>query len=254
MTRKRTILPIDDLQAAAASIRAERNCDVIREQFLWLLKYYDVVNYSLGYGWPLWRVRKCGDATGFPNIADVYYPPNPSAGRVNEPRSPMLYLSFNKFTAFHEVHANEGDFLHLIGYKIAAERMIRCCTVGEINNVHKSGRAITSEELGKALNKILNKLSHEVGISFVFMDAFLSAVLADTDSASRDHIHSRTLASVLFDRNPDVEAIHYPSVALEGSMNLAIKPTIADQALTIACTSVLRINKKYDYGITTLVW
>jgi hypothetical protein len=81
------------------------------------------------------------------------------------------------------------------------------------------------------------------------MDAFLSALLADPHSEQRDHLHSRTLARVLFEQNPGIEAITYPSVADEGSMNLAIRPAAADDALRITGTAVVRLDKLYDYGL-----
>lgn len=62
-------------------------------------------------------------------------------------------------------------------------------------------------------------------------------------------MHSCTLSKLLLEKYPGIEAIHYPSVAREGSMNLAIKPAVADQALRVAGTSVLYIKNRYDYGL-----
>jgi len=239
--------PIDYLQNTARSILAERDRKLLRGKLFSILQYYQAINYQLSYGWPLWRVRKCPSAEGFSRLSEVHYPPKPGAGRVNEPGIPMLYVCFNKFTAFQEVKASQGDFIHLIGYK--QKEPILCCTIGEINNVQKSGRAITAEKLGNELNTILNGLSFETGASLVFLDAFLSALMKDEGASVNEYIHSRTLAAILFEGNPRFEAIHYPSVALQGSMNLAIKPEVADAHLTIAGSSVVRIEQVYDYGI-----
>jgi hypothetical protein len=62
-------------------------------------------------------------------------------------------------------------------------------------------------------------------------------------------MHSRTLTKLLFEKYPSIEAIHYPSVAREGSMNLAIKPAVADEALRVFGTSVMYIDKQYDYAL-----
>lgn len=53
----------------------------------------------------------------------------------------------------------------------------------------------------------------------------------------------------MFAKYPDIGAIHYPSVAREGAMNLAIKPKAAHDALQIAGTSVLRVDDLYDHGL-----
>lgn len=240
---------IDELQRAATSIRKTTTPDRIHERLGAVVDQYDAVNYQLHYGWPFWRVRKCQSRRGFGSLSEIHYPPNPSVGRVNEQGAPMLYLSFNKFTAVQEVGAEEGDYLHLVGYRQRDGQTLRCCTVGEINNVHKSGRAITSHELGEELNKVLNRLSYAGGASFVFLDAFLASLLTDVHASKNEYIYSRTLAKLLFAGNPGYEAIHYPSVALHGSMNLAVRPDIADEMLESAGTSVIRINRVYDYGI-----
>jgi hypothetical protein len=57
------------------------------------------------------------------------------------------------------------------------------------------------------------------------------------------------LAKLIFEKHPGFDAIVYPSVMLEGAMNLAIKPESADRLLEIFGISVMRIRKKYDYGI-----
>jgi hypothetical protein len=87
------------------------------------------------------------------------------------------------------------------------------------------------------------------GLSFVFMDAFLSGIFSDPNASQRNYLHSRMLSRLLFEKYPGIEAIHYPSVALEASMNLAIRPVVADEALRITKTSVVYIKKQYDYGL-----
>lgn len=83
----------------------------------------------------------------------------------------------------------------------------------------------------------------------MFTDAFLSSILRDRDASKTNYIHSRTLAKLIFEKNPEIDAIIYPSIALESAMNLAIKPESADRLLGIFGTSVMLIKEKYDYGI-----
>ena len=240
---------IRQLQAEANFMKKEFNQEKLYKRMYSFLEYYNVINYKISREYPFWRARKCKDKYGYTNTSKIHYPPNPNVGRVNEPGCPMLYLSFTQFTALHEIGASEGDLVQIAAYEILNERPIRCLTVGEFDNVHKSGRAITSSSLGDRLNNILFKLSYEVGASIVFMDAFLSALLTDESSCKSNYLHSRILSNILFLQNKSHEALHYPSVALKGSMNLAVKPDIADKHLYIPWTAVIKINRKYDYGI-----
>jgi hypothetical protein len=161
----------------------------------------------------------------------------------------MLYVSFTTFTAMKEVGAQVGDYLQMIGYSMNKDRPLRTLILGEFTNIHKRGQGNLPGDINAKLNDILNKMGFEPGLSFVFMDAFLSGIFADQKMAEVGYMHSRILASLLFELYPNIEAIHYPSVARGGAMNLAIKPAAADNALQIAGTSVLRIENQYDHGL-----
>lgn len=191
------------------------------------------------------------DCTGFSSTADLYYPPPniTEAGRINEAGAPVLYLSFNKFTTLCEIGARQGDHVHLVGYSMNQDRPLRTLIIGEINNVHKRGQGLIPGRLSEEINRILNGLSLETGYSFVFMDAFLAGVLSDRNAGTNNYLHSRTLCKALVEKYEGIDAVHYPSVALEGSMNLAIIPKAADETLRVMGTSVIVIEKEYDYGL-----
>jgi len=216
-----------------------------------VMEHYGIINYKLGYDRPIWRARSCASSGGFKNIKELYYPPREltKAGRLNEHGAPMLYLSMNLPTTLEEIDASERDYVHIIGFKIVGESKLLCGILGEITHVHRSGRALTSEDLGNHLNRILDEIDYEAGKSFVFTDAFLSSILRDRNASKRNYVHSRTLAKLIFEKHPGFDAILYPSVALEGAMNLAIRPDSVDRLLEISGTSIIRIRKKYDYGI-----
>ena len=241
---------IEILQNKTRSIRADSDPSSIRRKLVELFGFYEIINFSFGFEWPIWRARKCECGEGYVNLRDLSYPPpeQTSAGRLNNPGQPVLYASFNKFTAFTEVAAEE-DYLHVIGFVIRRESKLRCSIIGEIFNTHRAGRAKTSEALGNELNRILNNSDYRAARSWVFLDAFLSMLLADSTAASSDYIHSRIVADLICEKMPDIDAIYYPSVALENGMNLAIKPDAADRLLEVSGTSVIKINRKFDYGI-----
>jgi hypothetical protein len=251
MATKGRVLPIGYLQTLSRSILASTNASEIEKGLQMVLEYYGIINFDLGYAWPFWRGRICASSHGFKNINELSYPPREltKAGRLNEPRAPLLYLSMNNLATLEEINASKGNYVHSIAYKIIAENKLRCGIIGEITHVARSGRALISEELGNHLNRILNNTEYEAGKSFVFTDAFLSSILRDRNASKTNYIHSRTLAKLIFEKHPGFDAIVYPSVALESAMNLAIKPESADRLLEIFGTSVIRVRKKYDYGI-----
>jgi RES domain-containing protein len=238
------------LQREASAILAERDAQAINDRLRAFLTDYEPgpVNYKLPAGEILWRARPCRDRNGFPRIADVHYPHlNAPAGRCNEPGSPLLYVCFTTFTALYEKGAKAGDFVQMICYSI--HRPVRALTLGEFTNAHKRGLGLVSADLSQAIHEFIERWSFPVKLSLVFMDAFLAGILADPDAAQNTYMHSRTLTKLLFEKYPGIEAIHYPSVAREGSMNLAIKPAVADEALRVFGTSVMHIDRQYDYGL-----
>lgn len=121
--------------------------------------------------------------------------------------------------------------------------------IGEITHVHRWGSGLTSEMVGQLLNKQLNQMPHDFGKSFVFTDAFLSSILKDRSAQQTQYLHSRTLASLIFERNPGVDAIAYSGVASEASRNYAIKPIAAERTLQISASFVIKIIKKYKFGM-----
>jgi len=245
------VLPINYLQKLSHSILASTTAFEIEKGLRIVLEYYGIINYMLGYAFPFWRARRCTSAEGFKNINELSYPPREltKAGRLNEPRAPLLYLSMKPLTTLEEIGASESDYVHHIGYKLIGKSKLRCGILGEITHVARSGRALTDEDLGNHLNRILNNTEYEAGKSFVFTDAFLSSILQDKNASKTNYVHSRTLAKLIFEKHSEFDAIVYPSVALGSAMNLAIKPDSAERLLKIAGTSVIHIRKKYDYGI-----
>jgi hypothetical protein len=252
MPPKLTVFEISFLQDFAQAVRRETDPNVVYQKLSLLLAHYDVINWQLQYDWLIWRARKCG-TDGFDSINDLIYPPPhliTRAGRLNNPHEPMLYGVFNKNTALEEVGAEEGDYIHLIAFRLKKNRRIKCCVIGEIDRVHRSGRTMLSEELGAQLRRIIQEeLSYKAAMSFIFVDAFLSSLLRDPSASDNDYLHSRTVRRLLFEKQPTLEAICYSSVKLEGAVNIAIRPEIADARLDLSGTSVIRIERKFDYGL-----
>lgn len=242
---------IEYLQRLSRSILTDFEATSVTRKLEEIVRYYELINYDLSYDWPIWRARKCLSPEGYENVCDLSYPPNQFAkpGRLNNPKEPILYASLSNFSALAEIGAEEGDHVHLIGYKIKNGDKIRCGIVGEVFNVQRSGRAKISEHLGAELNRILSQMSPQVSKSFVFLDAFLSSILGSRSASDSDYLHSRTLSQLLLKKMPTVHAIWYSGIALDGAVNLAVRPDVADEIFEVAGITVVRINKKYDFGI-----
>lgn len=239
---------LDDLSAA---ILSSTDPAFIRSRLSFLLDYYQVINYEMKYDRAFWRVRKCPTEEGFERLNELSHPPaeHAVAGRLNERNSPVLYLSANLMSTFEEVGAAQGDYLHCVGFQLRPNESLRCAMIGEITHVHRWGAGLTSEVVGQLINQQLDRMPHDFGKSFVFTDAFLSAILKDRSARDTEYLHSRTLASLIFERNSGIDAIAYSGVASEASRNYAVKPVAVERALEISGNTVIKITKRYKFGM-----
>lgn len=245
------VLPIDRLQAISHAIRNSSNAAEIEGYLALILRFAGLINFNFHYDRALWRGVLCDSPNGYPNIRRVGYPPPELTrnNRLNEAGYPLLYTSTNQFTVLEEIGAKAGDFVHVVAYAFAPAAKLRSGIFGEITQVHRWGRAFSSEHLGMELNRILNGMSFDVGRSFVFTDSFLSSIIRDPNAAANEYLRSRILAKLVFEKLDGLDAIIYPSVAHEGAMNLAITPEAADSKLSTESTFVVHVKQKYDYGI-----
>lgn len=112
-----------------------------------------------------------------------------------------------------------------------------------------SGRAKISENLGRELNRILNRMPPKAAQSFIFLDAFLASIVEYKEARDSGYLHSRTVSQLLLEKTPGVQAIWYSGMAHENAINLAVRPEIADELFEVVGTTVVKINKIYDFGI-----
>lgn len=251
MMQTKLLPPIDWLQAQAIEILEEDDERKVEAALERILEYYDPVNYHLAYGSGLWRARPCEDESGFGSFPNMHYPPAHCSrvGRVNDSESPLLYTSLTQLTALREVQVSPGGLVQIMAYKMNRHDPIRCFALGEFSSVHLGGRSNLPDAVRNGMNSILRRLKFEPGLSFVFLDAFLAALMTGKQEHENGYVHSRVLARLVFRKYPMLEGIHYPSVAREGAMNIAVRPAAADRALKFLGTSVLQIEKTFDFGL-----
>lgn len=212
----------------------------------WFLDYYEPINISTTYTQHYWRARKSETGKGYNSVSEVMAPPVDltKVGRMNEKGKPTFYASATTDTALSEVHAEKGDFFHLIGLKTI--KSIRCLLVGEVLNAYQNTSQI-SQKLTAELQTLIEKLSPEDKRRYVFMDAFVSEIFRDPKAREKDYLYSRTLCRLMKARYSDVDGIIYPSVQHEGSSNIAITPDVSLSNMVIEMNSVVRIAEKYSY-------
>ena len=244
------VTEINALQKICNRILSSQDKNFIQSQLKLLVNDYTLINYKLGHGRHIWRGRKC-DSSGYSHLHKLHCPPAnlTNAGRMNDPGKPLFYASYTKFCVFEEIGAKDGDYVHLVAHHIKEKEKLRCCLVGEITNVQRSGRTYIFDGLGKHLSKMINDMPQSAGLSFVYIDAFFSSILRDKEASTKNYLHSRILSNLLFEKLSKMDAIIYPSVALESTMNIAISPTSVERYLTLIGSMVVKIIKRYEYGL-----
>lgn len=230
----------------------------IRDSLRLLLENQPLLNHNFGSGDTLWRGRVCPDENGCldekgrSHIDQLFCPPiehATTAGRLNNPYDPILYLSFRKFAVFAEINAQPNDYVHLVAYSLKKRSQIRTSVVGELVRVYRSGVSFIPG-LSSKIHSILNeKFEYENGINILYFDALLASILHDREAATKEqYIRSRILSDFIFSRVDVVKSLIYPSVASEDCINIAIKPSIARENLKIVRSEIVQVLDKFDFG------
>ena len=242
---------INSLQRFARSLRYDTDPSIVRAKLTRFLEVYGIHNFILGQGSPIFRARRCRSEKGFASLNDLIYPPRDitTVGRLNSAGDPIMYGSLRKETALEEIDVQEGELIQLVVFRIKKDTSVRCCIVGEVDRVQKMGRSLLSEELGNNINNLLRKMPLNAGMSFIYADAFASSLLRDPDASANDYLYSRTLREVMFNKIPGLGAMFYLSIKTDLAINTAVLPQVVDNDLEVMGTSVVQINKKFDFNL-----
>jgi hypothetical protein len=251
MNSKYQQISVAKCREIAKAIDSSIDENEIKDKFSSLLDEQPFLNYHFGIGSVFWRGRKCDTANGFLNVSELSYPPAHLAkvGRLNNQNQPMLYLASRKFTAFSEINAKPGDYIHIIGYKIRKNKSIKIGLIGDLFHVYRTGMSMLSSEAGEVLNNKLNSFEYEIGKSIVYVDAYLASILRHPNAKSNNYLHTRILGELLFNKVTEVKSIFYPSVAQEGGMNLAMIPVVADDVLEVVSSSIVMVKDRWEFGM-----
>ena len=252
----RLAMTLDQCDSLFGAIRSAASEDQVTDALRALLVAYPLLEFAVGRGNTFWRGRRCNSG-GHDNASRLSYPPPPIAkvGRLNDAGSPCLYAATKRETVLAELEAAEGDYIHLIAFRILPNETIRGFTLGDLFHVHKTGylRAFGTDP-GGSVRKAINSLGLEKGKTVLYIDAFLGVLLADRDAKRSDYLMTRRLAMVAYQKS-EAQGMFYPSVADHVGMNFAMLPHAFDTKTNVVCSQIIRIVKRhlfgfYDYEVT----
>jgi hypothetical protein len=216
-----------------------------------MLAEQPLLGYAMGRGSFFWRGRKCAGPDGWPTVSDLAYPPpgETTVQRLNNVGDPVLYASTRVLTVLTELDAQEGDFIHLIALRMKQGAGVHFMAIGDFYHIFKAGfsRLIGSEG-GGAVSRVLNDFGTQMGRRVIYVDAFLSSLLADRQAYLNDYAQTRAFRYAVFRKIPQGEGFFYPSVRDTVGMNLAILPQAFDAKGQVVSSQVIEIVRKRDFG------
>ncbi|MEO5655338.1 MAG: RES family NAD+ phosphorylase [Nitrosospira sp.] len=186
-----------------------------------LVNRHPTLSLEWGPGWSYKRARKLGVDECPSKVRDLIWKPDAPAavGRANPAGFQVLYLADRFETAFSEICVEDDDVL-LAQFSILPGRSIRLLPIGELTQIHRTGRGFLSGEFSNQLSNIIKAFKHDEAKSLLMADTFLLDCLISDDD---DYVRCSYLAKCIFEKQQVVSAIVYPSVRQSGSLNLVVK-------------------------------
>lgn len=218
-----------------------------------IFNVYEIFNYGLKYDRAYVRVRKVLNNKGFDKVSEIIYPPShlTQVGRVNEKGEPFLYLSDRINVALSEVDAEEGDIFQLGAFELKEDSSLCVAMIGEISKAYLGGGFI-SQDKTKVLAKMISRFEEDdkkIAMGYIYPDLFFEEIITDPEARTSNYIHSRILSKKIFEGREWLDGVFYKSVKNAEGYNLALPAHKADDLLKCTATFLLRIKRKYSYGL-----
>lgn len=90
--------------------------------------------------------------------------------------------------------------------------------------------------------KLIGKKGRDGARRLIYIDAFLSSLLAQSKSESKDYLTTRILAELALEQ-AESHGLTYPSVEDAFGVNVALIPSIFDSHARIICCQHVRVDK-----------
>lgn len=240
---------LDECDRIFAQVRDASSPAAVCHALQPLFDYYEVISIELNRGAVFWRARFTEESP-WATVAEMGYPPAEYAkpGRLNDEATPCLYAATREETALQEIGAKENDLVQLVGFRAKLETPIRIAVVGELLHVKKTGYLrLTGSDPGGSMSRFLNSQGIERGQRLLYIDAFLSHILADAEEKNSGYVRSRAVASMVY-RNKDIDGIIFPSVRDVLGMNITLHPTSSDSKTHAVCCLHVKVTRVRALG------
>jgi hypothetical protein len=220
ITEKFPPIPLADLVSAIRSYPST----TLDEQLALIslvVKHHPILHIRWGPGWGYKRARKLGVGEYPSKVHDLIWKPDAPAavGRANPAGFQVLYLADRLETAFSEIRV-EDDAVLLAQFAILPGRSVQVAPIGELTQIHRTGRGFLSGDVSDAFSRLINACKLNEAKSLLMADTFLLGCLIGDDE---DYVRSSYLAKCIFEKQRVVSMIAYPSVRQSGSLNFVIK-------------------------------
>ena|GEM_PF-1126460 len=254
MPLEKKVLDIDAMHKLALDIKKSGSAADVTKGLEYALQFYDTINFEFSYERAFLRARLTENAEPWKSTSELYYPPARlvKAGRLNDAGEPFLYMSMTLDTALSEVNAKEGDTVQISAYRTKENKKLRVGMIGEKFRVAKGGGHFLQGKNAEPITNLINRLdalSTQLSRAYLYPDLFFDEILTDKNAAENKYLHSRILAKLILNKNKDIDGLLYHSVLNEGSKNIALPASKADELIGLEHTILVKIKKAYPYGL-----
>lgn len=219
ITEKYPPLPLDELAALVTEfdgMSPEDKKALIHR----LVAVHPTFSVDWGGNWHYRRCRKLDLGYRPETVDELIWPKGIPAklGRANPAGFQVLYLADRQDTAFQEARVVDNPIV-VADFKIQVGRSIRVAPIGELLQIHRTGRGPFAGDVSAMITNLLNACNRDEARSLLITDAFLLGCLVGHD----DYDISSQVALSVFSKMPAVSAIGYPSRRQLGATNFAVR-------------------------------
>jgi len=190
----------------------------------------------------------------FNNIKELWYPPKElinSFGRLNDKQEQIFYCSFGhnaSLGSLEEIKVKKGDYVTQIFSDLLSDKSYKLCGLGNIEEWMKE----KDNKIKKLYEYNELDLKHKIGIKEFNKNKFirdcLNKVFIKKVKYEYKYKLSIAIAHLYFEKF-EMKGILYPSVATnKKSVNLALRPQVADQFIKFKYARIIKILDITDDG------
>ena len=212
-------LPLGELKSIIESFDAVPSLDR-RAIIDRLVRIHPTTSVEWGGQWRYRRARRLGPGNQ-PNTVDqlIWRRDAPaSLGRANPAGYEVLYLADRQDTALQEARVRD-DLAVVADFQIRPRRSVRIAPVGELLQIHRTGRGTFAGDHSGIITDMLNACRPDEARSLLITDAFLRQCLV----GNGDYEISSQVALSVFEKLRGVTVVAYPSVRQIGATNFVVR-------------------------------